>query len=307
MNSALKSRLKPRLTARSQAVAAMGVLSLSAFALVGCSSSGDDSAAAQQPVGTAQAEQTMPRGVSGEIAYVDGDTLQVQGSDSQTAVTFTSDTVITQEVAAALSDVTAGVCITGIGEEGVALTSVAIADAVDGECAFGFGGGAFGFGGGAGFDPENLPEGVEPPSGDGQRPNMPEMPEGGEMPETPDGAPDGAGFGGLASGLVTAVDGSTFTVESTSMGGETSSQEFTVDDATSFTRTQTAGSEALAVGACAVAAGEYVGESYAATSIAVSEAGDAGCDSGFGAGFPSGEGGGRGQRDQSGTGGSASE
>jgi len=261
--------------ARTQTLAALGALGLAALALTGCSASQDDAVAAEpaQQSGEAPAEQ-LPRGVSGEIAAVTDGLLQVQGAETQTAVSYTADTAITQEVAAQLSDVVVGVCIAGFGgsdDSSGALTGVAITQPVDGECSAGLGGRG-GMGGGM---PEGLPEGAEPPEGF-------EPPADGGMPEDP---PQG-GFGGASRGMVTAVDGTTITIDAVSMGGETSSQDVLVDDATAFTRTAEASSDALAAGACVVATGEYSGDRYAATSLAVSEPGDDGCNAGFGGGFP---------------------
>lgn len=263
---------------RTQTLAALAALGIAALALTGCSSSQDDAVAAEpaQQSGEAPAEQ-LPRGVSGEIAAATDGLLQVQDAETQTAVSYTADTAITQEVAAQLSDIVVGVCITGFGggdESSEALTDVAIAEPVDGECSAGFGG----RGGIDGGMPEGLPEGAEPPEGF-------EPPADGEMPE---GMPEGR-FGGISSGMVTAVDGTTITIDAVSMGGEASSQDVLVDDATAFTRTAEATSDALTAGACVVAAGEYSGDRYAATSLAVSEAGDDGCNAGFGGfggGFP---------------------
>ena len=275
------------ITIRLKTIAAVGAIGLSMLALVGCSSGGTQAAAnsTQQQDSGGSGSDTAQRqrpGVSGTIAAAESDgtqggKLQVQSSDSQTAVTYTGDTTITRQVAAKQADLVAGVCITGMsgsmpggdssggsstgsGSES-ALSRVTISDPVDGACGFG------GFGGGGGV------------------PNGGETPEGGTPPTDPPGdgqAPGGAGFGGFASGMVTKVSGSTLTVERTAPDGTTGEQEFTVDDSTSYTRTEQATSKALEVGACVVATGAYSGESLAATSLAVSPAGDRGCDLGFG-------------------------
>ncbi|MFV0433605.1 MAG: hypothetical protein ACK5LO_06485 [Leucobacter sp.] len=278
--------------------AAIGAFGIVVLALTGCSSgsdSGDAAEAAQQSEQQAPSDQQsrQPMGVSGKITVANDGLLQVQSSDSQTAVSYTDDTAITQQVEGSLADVSVGSCITGIGEGGseesgdsaTALTTVKITEAVDGECSLGPGGGMGGRGMGGG-----APEGFEPPA-DGEMPEPPadgEAPEGFEPPadgEMPEGMPE-SGFGGFTSGKVTGVSGSTITVDAVSMDGESSSKEVTVDDSTAFTKTADATSDALAVGMCVVATGEYSGEEYAATSIAVSEAGDDGCDTGFGGGFP---------------------
>ncbi|UOR02323.1 hypothetical protein MUN77_03090 [Leucobacter allii] len=295
-----------------------GVLGLGALALSGCSAS--DATASDDTAGDSAAtaqEEAGPRGVSGEIALVDGDVLQVQDSDSQTAVAFGDDTAITAEVAAALSDVVEGVCVSAVSgsDDSSAATSITITDAVDGSCAGGMGGGFGGAGGGT--PPEGGPEAASesgaPADGAPADGEMPEMPQDGAdgSGEAPEGMPEG-GFGGFTGGLVTAVSGSTITVESTAMGmpgadgadgdadtgadaaeAETETVELTVDDATAYTKTVDADSSALVVGACVTAQGEYADEGFVASAIAVSEAGEDGCSTGFG-----GMGGGRPGQDQ---------
>lgn len=211
-------------------------------------------------------------GVTGEIAAVSDLLAQVQGDDGQTAVTWDDSTAITQTVAGTLADVTTGVCVTAAaGEDGAAATSVAVSPATDGECAGGFGGGP---GGGAGGErPEGVPDGAPT-----------DMPEG-EMPEMPDGAPtdlpEGGGFGSFTAGLVTAVDGSTITVES----ADGTTATLTVDDATTYTVTVSADATAVTVGRCVTAQGEADSSGQvAATSLVLSDATDAGCSTGFGGG-----------------------
>ncbi|MFC7765513.1 hypothetical protein [Leucobacter soli] len=102
--------------------------------------------------------------MSGSIAVVQDGLLQVQDSDSQTAVAYDDDTTITQQVSASLADVATGVCITGVsdvsgGEGSEALTTVMITDAVGGECSPGFGG----MRGGANPGQEGAPDGAAPP------------------------------------------------------------------------------------------------------------------------------------------------
>jgi hypothetical protein len=276
-------------------------------------------------------------GVSGEIAAISGSTLQVQDSESQTAVSYTDTTTITRTVAAALADVTAGVCVTaftggavaldatdgagvpgatgdagsaggstgssGSGSDGSsggsaatdgtsdstgegtgAAASVTISDAVDGECAVG----AFGA---DGAPPEGLP--VSPDGSDATNVTPPtDAPDGlGPDGVRPTGVPgdgaDGAtgalpagpgGFGGLSAGLVTAVTAAGFTVQSTAADGTTSTEDVTVDDSTTFTRTESADASALVVGACVTAMGEADEKgAVVATALAVAAAGDDGC------------------------------
>ncbi|WP_290802960.1 hypothetical protein [Herbiconiux sp.] len=275
-------------------LAAAGVFAMSACASTTASS--DSVPAATSAAGAPAGGLPGGGGTSGEIAAITGTTLQVQDTDSQTAVTYSDSTTITQTVAAALSDVTAGVCVTtvsgGFGGAGApgssstdssstdaastAATSVTISAATDGTCTTGFGG-AGGFAAGGGTPPTDFPDGAMPT----------DVPDG----VMPTGAPDGssgagaAGFGGFASGLVTAVSGTTITVQTTSADGTTSTTDVTVDGTTTYSTTKTADASALVVGACVLAQGESDSSgTVAATSLAVSEAGDSGCSTGFGAG-----------------------
>src|SRR5665647_2292571 len=50
-------------------------------------------------------------GATGLLAQIDGTTLQVQSTDTQTAVTYSASTKFTNTVAARLTDVVVGVCV----------------------------------------------------------------------------------------------------------------------------------------------------------------------------------------------------
>ncbi|MGA1836097.1 DUF5666 domain-containing protein [Herbiconiux sp. 11R-BC] len=281
----ISSRLPRSVPARLGLVlAAAGVLALSA-----CASTTDQASA---PVASAapNAQQGVAAGggTSGTIAAISGTTLQVQDSSSQTAVSYDSSTTITQSVAAALSDVTNGVCITAIsggagmpggtstatptpaatdssGTSTTAATRVTITAAESGACTTGFGQGAGGGAAMGGTPPTDAPAGV--------------------MPSGAPAAGAAGGFGGFTGGLVTAVSGSTITVQTTASDGTISSSEVTVDSSTSYTKTETADSTALVVGKCVTARGEADSSgAVAATSLTVSTAGDSGCSTGAGPG-----------------------
>jgi hypothetical protein len=238
-----------------------------------------ESEAAQAPADSAGGQVPGGGGVAGEIAAVDDALLQVQGDDGQTAVSWDAGTVITQTVAAALTDVTAGVCVVATtasddsGDSGdsastAAATSVAVTAATDGECS--------GFGGRAGGAPSGeLPDGA--PTG---------MPEGTAPTDAPDGGdrPGGSGFGAVTAGLVTAVDGSTITVQPGDAAGDDSgATTITVDDATTYTTTVAADASAISVGRCVTAQGEADDSGQvAATSLVLSDAGEEGCSTGLG-------------------------
>ena len=241
---------------------------LGAVALSGC---GADSDAATGRQGYVQGQRPgmgggLP-GASGEIAAIDGSTLQVQSSDAQTAVTYTDETSISQEVGAALADVTVGSCVmvtsadgSEPGETAVAAGTVRITEKTDDSCAGG------GFGGGQ--RPEGAPSDM--PS------DMPtDMPEG-----MPSGGPGGIGG---TSGEVTAVSDSGFTVAATSRGSEeTTSVDVTVGSDTTYTSTETATKSALVIGRCVTATGESDDTgAVTAERLTVSDPVDGECTTGF--------------------------
>lgn len=245
--------------------------------------------AAQGAAGSGDAAQPGGGGVTGEIAAITGAVMQVHGDDGQTAVSWDDATTITQTVAAALSDITVGSCVVVVGAgDDAAATSVALSTAVDGGCTGGFGGSGGGMPGGGDMPSDGeMPSGMPSGAPDGQAPGDGEQPSG--MPtDLPDGASgdgSGSGFGGMTAGLVTAVDGTTITVESTGFGddAETTTTPVTVDGSTTYSTTADADATAITVGRCVVAQGESDDSGkVAATSLVLSDAGDDGCSTGFG-------------------------
>ncbi|MDM7832265.1 DUF5666 domain-containing protein [Cellulomonas edaphi] len=245
-------------------------------------------------------------GVSGQIAQVDDSTMQVRGTDGQTTVTWSGDTTFSATSTGALTDVAVGSCIVAItggmpsadstatpaADDAVRTVAVSAA-ASDGTCTPGLGGGGGfgggGFGGGAAGTPGQRPSGAPT-----------------DLPSAPGDAPTGMpgagprGFGGFTSGKVTAVSGTTITVDATDPSGETASTTVTVDDSTTYTTTAKASAASLAVGACATVQGKTDTKgAVAATRIVVSKATDGTCSTGFGGGF-GGRGGQPGQGDGAG-------
>lgn len=266
-------------------LAAIAVGGLFMFTACGSDDTGQDAPAADAQGSGQQGRGQgggMP-GASGKIAAADGATIQVQGSDSQTAVTYTDETAISQQVAGSLSDVKAGLCVTVTPAEGsessdtvVTAGSVRVTEKSDGSCQGGFGSGR----------PSGMPEGGMP-SG---------VPEGG----MPSGGPGAGGRFGT-SGEVTAVSGDTVTVAATSFDPqaeegaepETTSVTVTTTGETTVTITATADATALTIGRCVTATGtsDDTG-AVSAERIEVSDAVDGECSTGFGRGaFPGGGGG----------------
>ena len=252
-------------------------------------------------------------GASGLLAQIDGTTLQVQSTDTQTAVTYSAATTFTSTVAARLSDVVVGVCVqarsarlpSGPGSAAptaapatptartspIAGASVEISPAVNGVCT------ALGGARTPGARPLGAPGDATPPAGT-PNPNRTRGPGAG-----------GNGFGGFggfgAFGKVTAVNGASFAVESSApQGGSTSAgtptaQTVDTSASTTYTRTVTANAKALVVGLCVTALGKASDTgSIAATSIALRPAQNGSCSSGFGrrgaGGIPNPTGGGSG-------------
>lgn len=221
-------------------------------------------------------------GASGLIAAVEPGQLQVQSSDSQTTVTYTSATRFARTVAGKVAD---GQCVTVTGapvsgsSDTLTATSVRIEAKVNGACPTatgrtgGFGGGQGGNGGqgGQGF-------------------------QGGSGAPRPSGAPSGQfrDFA-FATGTVSTVSGSTVTVQgvlregrpTSSPASPTSGAPSTITvmlaSTTTVTETVPATKAAAVVGVCATAIGKADDRGdIAATSITITKPDANGCRAGFG-------------------------
>jgi hypothetical protein len=271
---------------------------LSVLALAGCGAgakaASSPNTAGNPPAGQSSNAQPPGFGASGLLAAINGNTLQVQSTTSQTAVTYNSKTGFTDTIAAKASDVTVGQCVQvrsapAPGNTGsapttpptaVTATSVRLRAGDNGTCSGpgGFaGGGGRRFNGGGGTPPSGFPGGS-----------------GGGTP--PSGFPGGRGgrFGGGASGLVTAVHGSAFTVASNRRGpsdgtstapASTTPVTVTTTSATTYSRSAPATAAALKVGLCVTARGQADSTgTVAATLIALRPADNGSCANGFGGG-----------------------
>jgi hypothetical protein len=198
-------------------------------------------------------------GAVGEIAAVQGKTLQVQNPQTgQVAVTWTAATEITQDVDAKQADVTVGSCVM---VDAVTATTVRISQPVDGSCQGGFGG----RGSGPSGPPSGMPSGAPPSGGSGGGPRA---------------------FGSGALGAVTAVSADGFTVDSTRPGSDDSqSVAVTVSADTTYSTSADADGSALKVGRCVQATGaaDSTG-AITATRIGVSDPVDGQCGGGFAVG-----------------------
>ena len=101
------------------------------------------------------------------------------------------------------------------------------------------------------------------------------------------------GFGQVTAGLVTAVSGTTITVEVTDVDGATTTEAIEVDADTTYTATVAADASAIAVGLCASAQGESdTRGGMTAATLLLSDAGVDGCSRGTGIGMAAPGGGG---------------
>ncbi|MEX0426387.1 hypothetical protein AB3X52_02060 [Nocardioides sp. DS6] len=279
------------------ALATAGLLTLSA-----CGSSGGTTTAGDQPAqqgyaGSGSGAATgsggaggpgqgggMP-GAFGKIAAKSGKTLQVQGTDSQVAVTYSAKTAITQEVTGSIKDVKVGTCVTvmpadaGSGSASgsasasasgpVTAGTIRITAAVKGSCEGGFGGRGFRRNGASGAPsgmPSNLPS------------DMPsDFPSGGAS-----GGPSGGRMFGT-SGKVTAVTADGFTVAAVTPGStDTTRVSVKVGSSATVTATKSATASALKVGKCVSATGQTDDTgAVTASRISLSDPVDGECTGGF--------------------------
>jgi hypothetical protein len=247
--------------------------------LAGCSSTGSTAAPETKPSAGARAESrggmggaADPGRVAGEIAAVEGTTLQIQDGSTQTAVTYTSRTTFTAQVTGSVSDVGKGDCVvvfsssTDQNASTVTATSVSVSESVDGTC-------AAGFGGGTGGRPSGAPSG--PPSADGGTPSA--APGGGQ----PGGAPSAGvpGGGRPQSGTVTAISGDSLTVAVSQPGStDTTAVTVTTTDKTTVTMTEASKATAAKTGVCATVDGKADDTgAVTATTISLRDAGTDGC------------------------------
>lgn len=239
-------------------------------------------------------------GVSGTVAAIDGSTLQVQDSSSQTAVVYTKKTSVTARVTTTASALAVGDCVSvrtaagtstasssptaaNAGTGDLAATTVTILSSEGGCTDVAVGGDGGGFpGGGAGRQsgaPSGIPSGA--PSG---------MPTDRPSGAPTGGPPRGGGFG--ATGEITTLVAGTFTVTPRAPGGggptngSTASATptpvtVTYADDTTFLTTAKATASSIDVGSCVRATGttDDTG-TLTATTLVLSQPVDGACTTG---------------------------
>ncbi|AXT83825.1 hypothetical protein C6I20_00515 [Aeromicrobium sp. A1-2] len=242
------------------------------LAAAGCGGSDSTSAAADDQQAAGQgAARGAGQGGSGLVNAVSGSTAQVQGRTSQVAVSWTDSTTFTQQVSAEAADVTVGSCVVVSASEStdaastdtIAAATVRVTEAVDGSCTV-----AGGTGGRAGGGQQGA-QGEDSADRPTDRPT-----------DRPNGAAGGRAGGGLASGEVTAVSDTGFTVASRQPGSDGAATPVTVTTSsdTKYTATAAAKASDVKVGMCVTSLGETDDTgALTATSIAVADAVDGEC------------------------------
>lgn len=245
----------PRLT-RLAVLAAAGAtaLTLSACGSSNKSSPASTSTSTSTSIATSTTTSPSPNAearVSGLIASVAGNSIQVTKEDNATAaVNFTSTTKITEALPAGLPDVTPGSCVSVKPAEGsapgqpVTAASVRISQSVNGAC-----------------------------------PKPPESAPGGSTGTPSSGAPSPApAKPAWVRGSVASVSGNTINVTGTDSGGNTTQTSVTVDDKTQYSKQTPANIDAITPGKCLSARGTPGdGGALQATSIKLRQAVDGKC------------------------------
>lgn len=280
-DSPTSRQLPPRATIRSLrlqpalAAVAFGAVALS-LAACGGSPSTSSTTATSTPASHASSTASVP-GVSGSIAAITGQSLEVQSpSAGQTTVNYSSTTTFTQTAPASLSDVTVGTCITAVaparassgttakpgGTAPLDAITVAITQPSGGSCHVGSGGrlAQTSRAGGVGGTSGTTPGGKTRSARNAQR-----------------------GLGRVASGSVSAVSGTSFTVQRPDVATDaTVTRTVVVSATTTYTQVVGASPGNLAVSLCVRAAGPTSSTgAMTATAIHISQPGPHGCSGGF--------------------------
>ncbi|MFI5313284.1 MAG: hypothetical protein ACHQ06_03910 [Candidatus Dormibacteria bacterium] len=203
------------------------LLCCSVIAVAGCGSAAASNGAGGTATPSASA-RSAGAGTAGQLVQVNGTNLTLSTTTGDVPVAYTSATVITNTSTGSPGDIVPGTCVVIAGQKDatgrVAATTVRLSQAVAGSCTLGRPAG-----GAAGGSPRAFPSGGARPSG------------------APTLNPNAA----LVSGTVTAVSGTTVTVQTTA--GVTSS--VTVPTTLSVTESSLATAADLTVDSCVRATG----------------------------------------------------
>lgn len=222
------------LTARLTRLTILAIAGATALSVAACGSSNNakpgspaSPTSSASTASTPGASGTGKDWVSGPIASVSGNAIQVTQQSGAATVDFTASTKVIEVTPAQLTDVTAGRCVSVLpvhdaapGPGGaVPAQSVRLTSPVDGKC------------------PQPKPRA------------------GGSATTAPGPAPSGPAGHPVVRGTVASVAGDTITVSNTDTGGNPSQTTVTVTDTTKYTQQATATSQAITQGKCLTARG----------------------------------------------------
>jgi len=246
-------------TPRLARLAILAVTGAAALSVAACGSSNKPtptSTSTSTSTVTSTTTSPTPNGearVSGLIASVAGNSIQVTTNDNTTAnVNFTSTTKVSEVTPATLTDVTTGSCVSvrpsreSQGGQPVTAASVRLSPSVNGAC-----------------PPVKAPEPGSGPGSTGPAPS------GSPTTEPAKPAP--------VRGSVASVSGNTINVTGTDATGNTTQTAVTVDDKTKYTKQAAAAIDAITQGKCVIARGTDGGGTLQATSINLRPANDGKC------------------------------
>jgi hypothetical protein len=233
------------------------------LAACGATSSASTTAGRPSPSGSpesrAAGQGVFGAGVTGKIVQLTATQLQLNGQGGSATVDYAADTPVLQTAAGSLSDVSAGVCVAATGQPAaggvVDATILSVMLNMNGQCT------------GAGLPGGGVRLGGSPLPGASPRPR---------------GSPGALGGGTAVRGKVTAVSGSSLTVQ------PATGSPVTVDvtSSTRITRIEQGAITQLAVGQCVTASGQRDATgAVQARQITVFPAGPAGCVAAFGGRF----------------------
>jgi hypothetical protein len=238
----------------------IGAVALTVVAACGGGSNPPAAAAGAPATSKAAPGNQPPPGAFGTAAAVAATSLEVQNPQTgQVTVNFNGSTTFTNQVSATLADVTVGSCVAATSPTGTPGSTPATLTARSVSITQAGANGCF-----AGNGNNN--------NGGAQRTPNPNRP----RPSGTNGAP---AAGSRAIGSVTAVTATGFTVQRPARGtNPAATTTVTVDATTTYTKTVSAASSALAVGDCVAAVGpsDDTGAITAKT-ISISKPGPNGC------------------------------
>ena len=248
------------------AVTVLGIGAVLAVAACGTAAAGTTT---PSPSGGSNNSSRARNAAAGQLVQINGTTLILSNANGDTTVTYTGSTVITQTSTGTVSDINPGVCIVAVGQKDatgqVTAATVTVRNPTNGSCAGG--GNLFGGGGGA--------------------------PRTGNPSFSPRPTPANLG---IARGLVTAVSGTSVTVQQT----DGTTVTIAVPTTVRVSKTDTVDASTLQTGDCVAATGTRDSSgAVAARALTIVPAGPSGCftggrGGGFGGGGFGGFGGGGG-------------